>query len=350
MSGVDVGQLFRELQRRQVFRALAAYAAVGWLLIEVASVVVPVMEWPQRVIRLLIYVVVAGLPVCLVGAWFLDLTPVGIRREPASDEDSIGAPGTNGTGTSRAFYGFLAGLLVAALGLALYSGSRPTDSAPTLAEAELLARDGDYLEAFTIMAGMPEDVLRGPDVEPLWLTTSDRLTLVTEPAGARVRGEYLADAGQAPVRVDLGTTPLIDIAVARHDLLLTIEADGFESRELLVSGRFDRQEGFLADQAVLEFQLALRPEVSAAPSRSLSVPGGTYMLVSADIPTGQAAELEDFEIDRFEVSNEDYLAFVRAGGYRDDRHWDAAAHLGTASRSAMTDQTGLPGPVLWSGQ
>ncbi len=38
--------LFVELRRRNVFRVGAAYAIVGWLLVEVASVLLPTFEAP----------------------------------------------------------------------------------------------------------------------------------------------------------------------------------------------------------------------------------------------------------------------------------------------------------------
>ncbi len=41
--------LIAELKRRNVFRVGVAYAIVAWLLVEVASVVVPTFKAPQSV-------------------------------------------------------------------------------------------------------------------------------------------------------------------------------------------------------------------------------------------------------------------------------------------------------------
>ena len=86
------------------------------------------------------------------------------------------------------------------------------------------------------------------------------------------------------------------------------------------------------------------------------MPAGPYTLVSADAPTGATVDLDGFFIDRFEVSNADYLDFVRAGGYADralwthpvvrdgeDVAWEDAAPL-------FRDRTQLPGPRGWTGQ
>ena len=39
--------LFAELKRRNVFRVGVAYAIVGWLLLEVASVILPALHLPD---------------------------------------------------------------------------------------------------------------------------------------------------------------------------------------------------------------------------------------------------------------------------------------------------------------
>jgi formylglycine-generating enzyme required for sulfatase activity len=54
-----------------------------------------------------------------------------------------------------------------------------------------------------------------------------------------------------------------------------------------------------------------------------------------------------FLIDQHEVTNEEFLKFVSAGGYRDrslwgDTPWDSVLH-------AFVDRTGVPGPRFWSG-
>ena len=43
--------LIAELKRRNVFRVGVAYAIVAWLLVEVASVVLPTFEAPEWVMR-----------------------------------------------------------------------------------------------------------------------------------------------------------------------------------------------------------------------------------------------------------------------------------------------------------
>ena len=77
--------LIAELKRRNVFRVGVAYAIVGWLLVEVASVVLPALHLPDWTLTFLVFLVVAGFPLALIFAWAFELTPEGIKRETAAD-------------------------------------------------------------------------------------------------------------------------------------------------------------------------------------------------------------------------------------------------------------------------
>jgi TolB-like protein/Flp pilus assembly protein TadD len=73
--------LIAELKRRNVFRVGAAYAIVAWLVVEVASVVLPTFAAPEWVMKVFTFLLVLGFPIALVLAWAFELTPEGIKRE-----------------------------------------------------------------------------------------------------------------------------------------------------------------------------------------------------------------------------------------------------------------------------
>jgi TolB-like protein/DNA-binding winged helix-turn-helix (wHTH) protein/Tfp pilus assembly protein PilF len=77
--------LVAELKRRNVFRVAAAYGIVAWLLVEMASVVLPALHLPEWTITLLVFFAFAGFPLALIIAWAFELTPEGIKRETAVD-------------------------------------------------------------------------------------------------------------------------------------------------------------------------------------------------------------------------------------------------------------------------
>src|ERR1041385_616639 len=76
---VKIDNFFAELKRRNVYKVAAAYAVVGWLLVQVATQVFPFLEIPNWAIRLIILVTALGFPVALIIAWAFELTPEGIK-------------------------------------------------------------------------------------------------------------------------------------------------------------------------------------------------------------------------------------------------------------------------------
>ena len=77
--------LFDELKRRNVFRVGIAYVVLGWLLLQVTDVVVPILELPEWVAKLVLFLLLIGLPLVLFFAWAFELTPEGVKREREVD-------------------------------------------------------------------------------------------------------------------------------------------------------------------------------------------------------------------------------------------------------------------------
>jgi TolB-like protein len=74
-----------ELRRRNVFRVGFAYAIVGWLLLQVADLVLENINAPDWIMQVVMLLVALGLPLVLVFAWAFELTPEGVRREKNVD-------------------------------------------------------------------------------------------------------------------------------------------------------------------------------------------------------------------------------------------------------------------------
>jgi TolB-like protein/Tfp pilus assembly protein PilF len=72
---------FQELKRRNVFRASAAYAIVGWLLTEIAAMAFGTFEAPVWVMKVFVTFVILGFPLAVFFAWAFELTPDGLKRE-----------------------------------------------------------------------------------------------------------------------------------------------------------------------------------------------------------------------------------------------------------------------------
>lgn len=73
---------FCELRRRKVWRVAAGYCVVGWLIIQFATTVFPALTLPLWTARLVIVLVLAGLPIALILAWAFDVSSAGIQTTP----------------------------------------------------------------------------------------------------------------------------------------------------------------------------------------------------------------------------------------------------------------------------
>src|SRR5216117_829554 len=69
-----------ELKRRNVYKVAIAYIVAGWALSQGIAQVFPVFDIPNWAIRLIVLLVIIGLPIALVLAWSFELTPQGIKR------------------------------------------------------------------------------------------------------------------------------------------------------------------------------------------------------------------------------------------------------------------------------
>ena len=76
---------FSELKRRNVYKVAVAYIVAGWALSQGIAQVFPVFDIPNWIIRLIVLLIILGLPIALVLAWTFELTPQGIKRTETAD-------------------------------------------------------------------------------------------------------------------------------------------------------------------------------------------------------------------------------------------------------------------------
>jgi TolB-like protein/Flp pilus assembly protein TadD len=101
-----------ELRRRKVYRVAAGYAVAGWLIIQVAVTIFPILELPAWATRLVVFGILGGFPVSLLLGWAFDFGPGGIHVAPEPAADC--PPSYRGRGKNLLVLGF-AGLAISAL-------------------------------------------------------------------------------------------------------------------------------------------------------------------------------------------------------------------------------------------
>lgn len=77
---MNLTSVFIALRRPNVYKVAVTYAVVAWLVVQIASIVLPTFHSPEWVLQTLVVIVALGFPVALVLAWVFKLTPAGIRR------------------------------------------------------------------------------------------------------------------------------------------------------------------------------------------------------------------------------------------------------------------------------
>jgi ketosteroid isomerase-like protein len=80
---------FSELRRRNVFRVALTYAVVAWLLIEIASVVLPLVDAPESLITAFVVLLALGFAVALFISWEFEMTPEGLKRTQDLSPDEV---------------------------------------------------------------------------------------------------------------------------------------------------------------------------------------------------------------------------------------------------------------------
>lgn len=76
-----------ELKRRNVLRVVAAYVVGAWLVIQVVETIFPAFGFGDAAVRIVVLVLAVGLLPVVIAAWVLELTPEGLRRDMAVDDD-----------------------------------------------------------------------------------------------------------------------------------------------------------------------------------------------------------------------------------------------------------------------
>ena len=83
--------LLSELKRRHVFKSTIAYLAISWIVLQIASTILPAFNAPEYTLKILIYVLSVGLIFWIAFSWIYDLTADGIQKtdDRPADEETI---------------------------------------------------------------------------------------------------------------------------------------------------------------------------------------------------------------------------------------------------------------------
>ncbi len=220
-----------------------------------------------------------------------------------------------------------------------------------------LAKNEKNFEAYDLAQKIQTYIPNNEELNDLMPTITDKLSVDSTPSGSKVYlKRFLPDEkGNFPERELVGTTPIKDMQIARGHYILQVEREGFAPFERTISGTIPRIDGNFIDSPPIEIKAELL-ESNQIPQNMVYVPKGKYKLVNWSRPMQNEVELDDFYIDKYEVSNKDFKEFIDKGGYLTKAFWTYPFIKGgeeiplEEAVKNFKDKTGLPAPRSWSNQ
>lgn len=206
----------------------------------------------------------------------------------------------------------------------------------TLQAVDALTETGDLGRAFSLLYPIAERLPDDPPIRQRLNRITLPIVINTVPDGARVHMRpYASDEAW----IDVGTTPLVGLRIPYAMMDWRIEKDGFAT--------FTGAPFGVASFMVFGRGFSMVPEDEQPPGM-VRIPGGDYQRLRFP-----PVVLDDYWLDKYEVSNREYAEFVAGGGYEIPRYWqhvfvDDARELSFAeSMARFVDRDGKPGPAGW---
>ena len=202
-----------------------------------------------------------------------------------------------------------------------------------LPEISHLIERQDFYAAFRLARQVMPYLPGEPQLERLWREYALPMSIRTDPPGAEVQlSEYLAPDDKITWAF-VGRTPIEKVLVPLGPARIRLSKAGFETVEAVL------------DSPIME--RTLEPP-GAAPPGMVRVKGGRYQFGSA-----APVELQDYWLDKYEVTNRLYKEFMDRGGYEDRGYWKHAFYkegrelTWRQATAEFRDATGRPGPATW---
>ncbi len=343
---------FSELKRRNVFRAGAAYLVIAWLLIQVTETIFPLFGFGDAPARTIVIVLAIGFIPMAIFSWLYELTADGLRKET-----DIGLDQSISKVSGRKFDFVIIGLLAVALlmvGGNWYAGGDARwahDKA--FPEIEAYVAEGNYEAAYRLAKEVEDRLPDDSEMALLWGEFSWITSIPSVPMGATVfRRPYAVTDTKWE---ELGETPLNDIHLPFGLSLIRLELDNRPAVLRMLGGEgVGKVLRFVERRRHRSFvQFFTEPFVidsaESLPKGMVRVPGWN------DEVAGEAIEIRDFFIGRYEVTNREFKQFVDAGGYKNRDLWVHEFASGgdviswEEAMRFMVDKSGRPGPGTWEG-
>lgn len=137
-----MSSVWREMKRRNVIRVTVLYAVAGWLLLQVADILFGLLDVPGWGMRLVLGLLLLGLPLVAIFSWVFEMTPEGLKRESEVDRSRSVTPQT-GRKIDRLIIAGLVTVVIVLLADRLLFMPGPVDLVQPGEQASTVAVPGD---------------------------------------------------------------------------------------------------------------------------------------------------------------------------------------------------------------
>jgi serine/threonine protein kinase/formylglycine-generating enzyme required for sulfatase activity/dienelactone hydrolase len=192
----------------------------------------------------------------------------------------------------------------------------------------------NYREAFSLAKRAKKYIPNDPALKELWLRICKDYSITTIPTGADIFYKKYS-ATDEPWQY-IGRSPLENITLPQGVYRWKIEKEGYDIHECVTEGSFDvrlREEHHPGEMVLIDAFIVEIPADSGTQSTGAKAPS--------------------FLIDKYEVTNEQFKAFVDQGGYTNREYWkhqflkDGQQLSWGLAINKFVDKTGQPGPATW---
>ena len=180
-------KFIEELKRRNVIKATLAYLIVAWVLLQFFTIILPIVDAPKWVLKILTLIMAIGLPIWIIFSWVYEVTLEGLKKTKQISEDSSISAKTN----KRLNILILIGLVVAIIVALLRPTTILSTSSPDNIQYSIAVLPFDNMSA---------------DKENVWFCdgiTEDILTYLSKVKGLRVISRNLLNDIEIPIRLFL---------------------------------------------------------------------------------------------------------------------------------------------------
>jgi dienelactone hydrolase len=210
-----------------------------------------------------------------------------------------------------------------------------------LPEIERLIEENwrDFTEPYRLAEEAEEYIPNDPKLAELFSKCSLNINIKTEPPSADIyMKEYDSPGGEWEY---LGVSPIEDIRMPVGIFRWKMEKEGYET-VMAASSTWDID--------VMGKNLLIPNDLVRVLDEKGSIPEGMVRVTGAETQLGK---LNDFYIDKYEITNKQYKEFIESGGYRNREYWkhefimDGKILTWEEAMAKFLDQTGRPGPATW---